>query len=101
MHCIVRLVEISCMHFAIFCNYKICWPVSKGKHQKAERVVRSSPDISKQERRFNEKGMKNEVNDTKSGVPKGQNFNYDNTFVDYEEYIIISIVKTFGTSYLR
>lgn len=40
--------------------------------------MRPSPKISKQERRFNEKGMKNEVNDTKKGIPKGQIFNNDN-----------------------
>lgn len=60
--------------------------------------MRSSPDISKQERRFNEKEMKNEVNDTKSGISKGQIFNYDNTkqscssLVDCGVQIIISVV---------
>lgn len=37
--------------------------------------MRPSPKISKQERRFNEKGMKNEVNDTKKGIPKERSTN--------------------------
>lgn len=40
-----------------------------------ERKVRPSPRISKQERRFNEKGMKNEDKDTKKGVPKERSTN--------------------------
>lgn len=41
--------------------------------------MRPSPKISKQELRFNEKGMKNEDKDTKKGVPKGSIFTNDNT----------------------
>lgn len=40
-----------------------------------ERKVRPSPKISKQEQRFNEKGMNNEVNDTKKGVPNERSTN--------------------------
>lgn len=52
-------------------------PKITGKLKKAlqERDVRPSPKISKQERRFNEKGMKNEVNDTKKGIPKERSTN--------------------------
>lgn len=59
----------------------MCWIVFKGRLKKPlqERKVRPSPKISKQEQRFNEKGMKNEVNDTKKGVPKGSIFNNDTT----------------------
>lgn len=81
MDIIVNLNWWSKMNTRANTEKKKCWLVFKGKLKKAlqERDVRPSPKISKQERRFNEKGMKNEVNDTKKGIPKGQIFNNDNT----------------------
>lgn len=44
--------------------------IGRLKKSVQEREVRPSPKISKQERHFNEKGMKNEDKDTKKEVPK-------------------------------